>query len=337
MKANNNKKAVTVGVFIVLGLLIFIAGILTLGGQKKTFEKKVHIKAIFDDVGGLQEGNNVWYSGVKVGTIKDISFTNDSKVEVLMNIESKAQPFIKKDSKAKISSEGFIGNKIVVLYDGSPAAAAISEDDVIAVEKGLNTDEILATFQENNKNLLEITSNIKMVTERLEAGEGSIGKLLTDETLVNSLQAAVNSLGQASINAKQLTSHLENYTALLHKDGSLANDLVTDTLIFSNLRSTASQLKEFSSTATRVSDNLELASNNIKEVSQNLNSNGSPVGVLINDKEAGENLKLTLQNLQLGSKKLDENLEALQHNFLLRGFFKKKAKEEAKLKVKTED
>ena len=86
MKANNNKKAVTVGVFIVLGLLIFIAGILTLGGQKKTFEKKVHIRALFDDVGGLQEGNNVWYSGVKVGTVKDISFTENSKVEVEMSI-----------------------------------------------------------------------------------------------------------------------------------------------------------------------------------------------------------------------------------------------------------
>ena len=332
MKANNNKKAVTVGVFIVLGLLIFIAGILTLGGQKKTFEKKVHIRALFDDVGGLQEGNNVWYSGVKVGTVKDISFTENSKVEVEMSIESKAQPFIKKDAKAKISSEGFIGNKIVVLYEGSAQAGSVSEGDLVAVEKGLNTDEILATFQENNKNLLEITSDIKLVTERLEAGQGSIGKLLTDETLVNSLQAAVNSLGQASVNAKQLTSHLSSYTALLHKEGSLANDLVTDTLVFSNLRSTASQLKAFSETANKVSNNLELASSNIREVSQKLNSNNSPVGVLLNDKEAGENLRLTLENLRFGSKKLDENLEALQHNFLLRGFFRKKEKKEARLK-----
>ncbi len=66
MIINNSKKAVTVGIFIFIGLAIFIAGILTLGGQKKTFEKKMAIRAIFIDVGGLQEGNNVWFSGVKV-------------------------------------------------------------------------------------------------------------------------------------------------------------------------------------------------------------------------------------------------------------------------------
>ena len=124
MKSNNNRKAVTVGVFIVVGILIFVVGLLTLGGQKKTFEKKIQVKAVFDDVGGLQEGNNIWYSGVKVGTVKEINFTPDSKVEVIMNIETKAQPFIKKDAKAKISSEGFIGNKIVVLSGGSPTGPA---------------------------------------------------------------------------------------------------------------------------------------------------------------------------------------------------------------------
>ena len=144
MKANNNKRAVTVGIFIVLGLAIFIAGILTLGGQKKTFEKKVQVKAVFDDVGGLMEGNNVWFSGVKVGTIKKMSFAGNSQVEVVMSIEKNAQEFIKKDAKAKISSEGFIGNKIVVLYGGTVQAGPIADDDLLAVEKGLSTDDILA-------------------------------------------------------------------------------------------------------------------------------------------------------------------------------------------------
>lgn len=337
MKANNNKRAITVGVFVVLGLLIFIAGILTLGGQKKTFEKKVQVKAVFEDVSGLQVGNNVWFSGVKVGTVKEMSFTGNSMVEVEMNIESKARPFIKKDARARISSEGFIGNKIVVLYGGSVSAPPISEDDLIAVENGLNTDEILATFQENNKNLLEITSSIKLVAERLESGKGTVGRLFTDESLVNNLQAAVTSLGQASRNARQLTDHIANYTSKLESEGSLTNDLVTDTTIFNNLRSTARQLEQFSVNAGEVSDNLKLASNNIREVSEKLNSNNSPIGVLLNDKEAGENLKLILANLQTGSEKLDENLEALQHNFLLRGFFRKKAKEEAKLKVEVEE
>src|SRR5215217_1880205 len=100
MKATNNKRAITVGIFIVLGLAIFVAGVLTLGGQKRTFEKKVYVKALFDDVGGLQVGNNVWFSGVKVGTVKKMTFTPKSQVEVIMSIETKAQQFIKKDAKA---------------------------------------------------------------------------------------------------------------------------------------------------------------------------------------------------------------------------------------------
>src|SRR5512133_3510488 len=123
MKMDSNKRMVTVGLFVLLGTIIFIAGVLTLGGQKKTFEKRVPVKAVFKDVGGLQVGNNVWFSGVKIGTVKKMSFTPDAMVEVILNIESKTMQYIKKDAKAKISSEGFIGNKIVVIFGGSAGAS----------------------------------------------------------------------------------------------------------------------------------------------------------------------------------------------------------------------
>ncbi len=330
MKINNSKKAVTVGIFIFIGLAIFIAGILTLGGQKKTFEKKMAIRAIFIDVGGLQVGNNVWFSGVKVGTIKKINITGNAKVEVVMSIENKVHKYIKKDAKAKISSEGFIGNKIVVIYDGSMQSTMIEENDLLAVEAGLNTDEILATFQENNKNLLDITSDIKLLTKQISNGQGTIGKLLTDESLMRNIQAAVIGLKQASANAQQLTADISNYTSRLQSKGSLTNDLVTDTVIFSRMQATVLQLQQAATTANEVTENIKLASSNVKEVSNNLSNSKSPVGVLLNDQQAGENLKNTLENLQLGTKKLDENMEALQHNFLLRGFFKKKARNEGK-------
>jgi phospholipid/cholesterol/gamma-HCH transport system substrate-binding protein len=332
---NNNKKAVTVGIFIFLGLVIFIVGVLTLGGQKKTFEKKFTVKAIFDDVGGLQKGNNVWFSGVKVGTISDMTFTSDSKVEVEMSIETKVQKYIRKNAKAKISSEGFIGNKIVVIYEGTPGSPSVADEDFIVVQNGLNTDEILATFQSNNKNLLDITTNFKEISTKLKNGEGSIGKLLSDETLANNLEVAMVRLNQASANAQKLTYDISRYTAALQSEGSLTNDLITDTVIFSRLRETVTQLKTASASVTEVTDNIKAASGNIKTASSNLNNSKSPIGVLLNDEEAGKNFKMTLANLQTGTQKLDENLEAMQHNFLLRGFFKKKEKEEEK-KIKAE-
>ncbi|MGZ8538647.1 MAG: MlaD family protein [Flavisolibacter sp.] len=332
---NNNKKAVTVGIFIFLGLIIFIVGVLTLGGQKKTFEKKFSVKAIFTDVGGLQKGNNVWFSGVKVGTISDMTFTSDSKVEVEMSIETKAKEFIKKNAKAKISSEGFIGNKIVVIYEGTPGSPSVTDEDFLVVESGLNTDEILATFQSNNKNLLDITANFKEISTKLKNGEGSIGKLLSDETLANNLEVAMVRLNQASANAQKLTYDISRYTAALQSEGSLTNDLITDTVIFSRLKETVTQLKTASESVNEVTDNIKAASGNIKTASSNLNNTKSPIGVMLNDEEAGKNFKMTLANLQTGTQKLDENLEAMQHNFLLRGFFKKKEKEEEK-KIKME-
>ena len=322
---NNNKRAVTVGIFIFLGLLIFIAGILTLGGQKNTFQKKITINAIFDDVSGLQTGNNVWFSGVKIGTVKNMMFHGSSQVEVIMNIDKKAQQYIRKDAKAKISSEGFIGNKLVVIYGGSTKAAPIEENDVLGVEAGLSTDEIMATFQENNRNLLDITSNFKLISKRIADGEGSLGKLIKDEELANSLESTVAGLRQASVNAQRLTASISAYASKLQSEGSLTNDLITDTVIFNRLRSTVAELQQVSRTANKITDNF-------KEVSNRINSSNSPAGVLLNDPQSAADLKNTLANLSAGTEKLDENMEALQHNFLLRGFFKKKAKAEAKAK-----
>lgn len=322
MKTTNNKRAVIVGIFILLGLSIFVAGVLLLGGQQKTFEKKIRVKAIFEDVGGLHEGNNVWFSGVKIGTVRKMHFVGNSQVEVIMNIQKQAQQYIRRNAKARISSEGFIGNKIVVIYGGTTQAPIIDTADVLGVEKGVSADEIMATFQENNKNLLEITKDFKLVSKRIADGQGTMGKLLTDETLINSLQSTAVTLRQASSSAQKLTSDMADYVSRLQSKGSLTNDLITDTIIFSRLRATTLQIEEVSKTANDITNNLKVASDNITNAK-------TPIGTLFNDQEAASNLKNTLRNLQAGSEKLDENMEALQHNFLFRGFFRKKAKSEA--------
>ena len=68
MRSTKNSRAFIVGIFIFLGLAIFVLTVLTLGGQQKTFQKSITVKAVFDDINGLQKGNNIWFSGVKIGT-----------------------------------------------------------------------------------------------------------------------------------------------------------------------------------------------------------------------------------------------------------------------------
>ena len=325
MKSTNNKRAIIVGIFIFLGLAIFIITVLTLGSQHKTFEKSITIEAVFDDVNGLQKGNNIWFSGVKIGTVKKISLSGNAKVEVSMNIEEHSHQFIRKDAKAKISTDGLIGNKIVVIYGGSLQVPEVETGDVLGIEKLLSTDEMMSTLAKNNDNFLEITNGFKVISKRLVDGQGTIGKLMTDETLVNDLDATTVTLKRTSLNLEKLSSNVAAYTSKLSAKGSLANDLVTDTVIFNKLRSTVQQLQQVAETSKSVVDNLKASTNTFND---GLNNKNAPVGMLLHDEQAATNIKITLKNLQSGTKKLDEDLEALQHNFLLRGFFRKKARNE---------
>ena len=328
MSTESNKRSVIVGVFISIGIVIFLVGVFTLGGQQKTFVSSVNLTALFDDVSGLQQGNNVWFSGVKIGTVKKISFFGKSQVKVLMHIDKKAQDFIRKDAKAKIGSDGLIGNKIIVIYGGTQAAASIESDDTLAVQYSLSTDDIMATLQKNNENLIAITTDFKAVSKRLADGEGTMGALLTDRTLFKSLQATLANLQIAANNSKKLTSSIATYTSKLQSPGSLANGLVNDTVIIKNLQAAVQELHQAAGSANSFTTQL-------KTVGEQLNNRNNTLGLLLYDEKTAARLKNTMDNLNTGSVKLNDDLEAAQHNIFLRGFFKKKAKQDAKNKIDT--
>lgn len=316
-----NKRPVIVGFFILVGLAILVVTVFTLGGQKKTFAKSFTLNAVFDDVAGLQKGNNIWFSGVKVGTIKNISFSKNTQVLVEMNVDQELQQHIRKDAKAKISTDGLIGNKIVVIYGGTSNAPIIASGAYLAVEKMISTDEMLATFQKNNVNLLAVTTNFKEISDNILHGKGSVSRLLNDPELANRLNTVVTNFNRVALNSERFSKSLDDYGIKLNTQGNFANDLATDTIMINSLRGTVTQLREAAYEASAITNNLSRAS-------EQLNNRGTPVGAILNDSLTGEALKNTILNLESGTKKLDEDLEALQHNFLLRGFFKNKRKQE---------
>lgn len=330
MSTNKTKQAITVGFFITLGIAILIVGIFTLGGQKKAFSASLSVTAVFNNVNGLQKGNNVWFSGVKIGTVKNLEFYGNNQVKVTLNIDRKAHEFIRKDAKAKISAEGFIGNKLVVLYGGTQQAGAIEGGENMQVEEALSSEELLGTLQTNNKNLLAITTDFKILSKKLVNGEGTLGALISNEALYKDMQATIARLNNtvatlqvAVRNSEKLTGNVAEYTAGLRTPGTLAGDLVTDTMIMTNLRTSVEQI------------NLATAQTNafmhsLRNAGEKLDEGNNPAGILLNDEKAGDELRSTLENLNSSSQKLDENLEALQHNFLFRGYFRKKARREAR-------
>jgi phospholipid/cholesterol/gamma-HCH transport system substrate-binding protein len=309
MNGPSNKRAIIVGIFITVGLLFLVGGILTIGNLHSTFSKKLTISTVFGDVNGLQSGNNIWFSGVKIGTVKKMEFYGKSQVKVIMNINTAAKQYIRKDAKVKISSDGLIGNKILVIYGGTFSAPEVEEGDTLYNEAALSTEDIMNTLQQNNLNIL-------VLTKKLANGEGTIGKLLNSDSIYNSIAATTHSLQLASANTQILIASLANFGDKLNKKGTLANDLVSDTIVFNSIKATVLKLHSIADTANLFVGNLKEAGNNPK----------SPVGILLHDEQTGTDLKTTISNLEVSSGKLDKVLDALQHSFLFRKYFKKEAK-----------
>jgi phospholipid/cholesterol/gamma-HCH transport system substrate-binding protein len=323
MKTSKNTKALIVAIFTLIGIVIFVTGVWTLGGQHKLFSSNAAIKASFANVNGLQPGNNVWFEGVNVGSVKSISFLDNCRVEVVMMIEKKNCKFIPGDARAKIALDGLIGNRIVLIEGGSEQSPSIKNGDTIESEKALTGEDLMNTLQRNNINLLEITGDLKKVSSGLANGEGTFGTLLTNRSLFDELKSMATTLNQASTNAKQLTGNLAGYSSQLQKNGSLSNDLVTDTIIFSRLRNIVNQIDDAASDIKEVANNLQRAS-------ESINDSSKPVGAFMNDRQITDTVKILLGNLNEASKKLNEDLEAAQHNFLLHHYFKNKEKEQSK-------
>ncbi|HXO73989.1 MAG TPA: MlaD family protein, partial [Puia sp.] len=302
------------------GLAILLVTIFTIGGQHKTFVKMFHVHVIFDDVQGLQSGNNIWLSGMKVGTVGHISFYGNSQVEVVLNIEEKAQPHIRKDSKARISTDGLVGNKIVIIDGGSDSSPPIANNDRLNAEHLAGTQEMFATLQASGSNLLEITGNLKAISKKISDGQGTLGQLINDPAIADKMRSSIEHLRTASAGSEAMIANLEDFSERLRRSDGLANQLITDTTVFSRLKGAITQLNLAADQASQFTSSLRTAG-------QNLNNKTSPVGVLLNDEDAAADLQRTLKNLRVSSKELSDDLEAVQHNFLLRGFFKKKNKE----------
>jgi len=316
----DNRKKITVGIFIAIGILIFLLGIFTLGSQKKTFVKSFTLSVIFNDIQGLKKGNNVWFSGVKIGTIKKIEFFGTSQVKVYLSIEEDVHKYIHKDAGASISADGLIGNKIVVLTGGNPKFPFVEDGDVLKVNTALSTDDIMKTLQVNNKNLVDITSDFRVLSKNLIDGKGAAGALLSDQELAMNFKSMVANLNQTAVATAKASQDLSRFGKTLNTKNGLMDKMLTDTTVFQKLKQSAATLQKSVESASSLAANLDAASAKLK-------TNDNAAGLLLNDQKTAEQVKTIMLNLEKSSKKLDEDLEALQSNFLFRGFFKKRAKD----------
>lgn len=323
MSKGQNTRSVILGAFIIAAIAIFALGLFVLGGKQRAFGKTISVNANFENVAGLKGGSNVLFGGVKVGMVESIALLPGNKVRVVMQIESDKQGFIAKNAMVRLGNDGLVGSKIVEIFGGDNKQGNISDGTVLQSEQGSSMEELFTTLQANNKNLLTITQNLKDISEKIVQGEGTIGKLINDPSIVNNLQGLVNKLHISANNAQTLTKEVAVFTSQLDKPGTMTHDLMSDTVIFKRLRSATQKLDDLANNAQGIVRQLNSSANN-------LNDTEKPAGMMLNDEKTAADLKEVIMNLQTGTIKLNETLDALRYNFFLKGSFKKmeKAKQE---------
>jgi len=323
------KEKLELGVFVIIGLLIFIVSIYFIGQRQNIFAKTFSISTNFNNVNGLINGNNVRYSGINVGTVKAITMINDSTINVVMVIEEKMINHIKKDAIATIGTDGLVGNMIVNIIPGDGINGLISSGDVIKSYTKIGTSDMLNTLSVTNENAALLTAKLLKIADAMADSKGTFGMLINDTIVSANLKQTVKQLRIMSIEASRSMKELNSIISSINFNQSIAGTLLNDSLQSVKMKNIIANLEDSSTEIKGVITNMDATITNVKEGEGALN-------YLSNDAEFVKSLKETIKNINEGTDKFNQNMEALKHNFLTRSYFRKLEREQKKSKKNNE-
>lgn len=294
----SKSKLIKLGIFIASGLVLFIIAIFYIGSQENLFTKTIDIYSLFGNVSGLSQGSSVQYAGINVGTVKSIEIVDANKVKVNISIISDVKEFIKKDSEATINSDGLVGNKVLVISAGSSKSPGIESGDSIHSVTPISFGDILNNLNETTKEAQNITVSLASIMNKVDEGEGTLGKLVNESSIYDNLDSLMTSFASSTSNINSILSTT-----------SEAVNMVTGDI-------------------KRMQGSIENIVSNIDDITRKINSSESLVGTLLTDTVFANNIKAmiknadqTTANLEMGSFSFYQNMEALKHNFLFKGYF----------------
>jgi len=198
MESHSQKFKVRLGLFVAGGLALFFVAIFIIGKQKNLFDPVFKIYTSFYNVSGLQVGNNIRFSGINVGTVDNITIINDSTVKVDMVIRSSVKPFIKSDCQVAIGSEGLIGDRLLVISQGSAEALLVREGHYLISQEPVETDAIMASLQVTAAYAEIISEELAGIMVNINSGKGTLGRLIQDSTIAQNLNMTILNLRKSS-------------------------------------------------------------------------------------------------------------------------------------------
>ena len=335
MKQSNMQK-LNLGLFVIISIIILVVALYFVGNRQNLFGSTFRISAVFNNVNGLQLGNNVRFSGVNVGTVKNIVMISDSIICVDMIIEDKMIKHMKKNAVAAIGSDGLVGSMVINIVPGKEISEALKPGDTISSYNKTSTTDMLETLNTTNDNAARLTSDLLKITNNINQGEGTLGMLISDDGLASNLKETVVNLKKSSANASSTIRELNKIIKAMNYEESLTAVLLSDTV-------SANKMKSIIDNIEKSSLGIDSVITNLNKVVLNVKNGEGTLDYMVNDTTLVDNIDETMKNIKEGSIRLNENMEALKHNFLFRGYFRrlerqkrKEAEAEAKSQAETE-
>jgi len=198
METHTKKFKVRLGLFIIGGLVIFVIAIFIIGKQENLFDPVFKITTTFNNVSGLQAGSNIRFSGINVGTVDDIRIINDTTVRVDLLLKRSVQQFIKSDCEAGIGSAGIIGDRILIITQGSEGNPTVKEGAYIRSKEPVESDAIMESMQITADNAAIISYQLADIMVNINSGNGTLGRLIQDSTIAENIDRTIINLKNSS-------------------------------------------------------------------------------------------------------------------------------------------
>lgn len=329
MEKSSSKK-INVGIFVIVGTLLLVTALYSVGKRQHLFSKNIQLYAVFTDVSGLQVGNNVRYSGIDVGTVSSIEMTAVGKITVEMSVDEKSVRFIKKNAVASIATDGLVGSMVVNIIPGDVSTSnAVVSGDHIQIKTKITIDEILETFSKTNESAVAITADLAKITHKIVEGEGTLGAILSDSLLEHDLRYSVSGMKRTVEGASSAIAKVNAIISKVNYDESAAAVLLSDPKSRAQIQSVFTNLEKSGKDINKISQSLDDYVTEIKFGKGSLN-------YIAKDETLVKNIDSTIINVKEAAEKLNQNMEALKHNFLFRGYFRKAERKQAKELKKNE-
>jgi phospholipid/cholesterol/gamma-HCH transport system substrate-binding protein len=301
-------RLVGVGVFVIGGVLLFTVGLFMIGDRQMAFSKKVTIYTEFKKVTGLQPGAIVRVSGAKAGAITQIDppATSSGKFRVEFEITEALHRLVRTDSLATIETEGLVGGSYLGVGMGSDAVAEAAPKSTIPSKEPF---EIAELMQQMGDTIKKVNGTIDAIQTDIQSALVSVGDTVNN---ANTLMAAISTdVKSMAANGAKIGADAAEITASINSGKGSLGKLVNDDELYVRVTAVAKQADEVITNVRQVVDQAKTAIDGIQ----------SKDGPLQN---VAVSVTQTMDEARAAMAGFAENMDALKHNFLVRGYFNRR-------------